>query len=112
MNSSNIEHLIQKDLETLLYYKSLKSKISVNIAVEIAAYVAANFLRIIFAKNKEIKPEELKGVFGIISNVYNDIFKDQLEKADYEKISEMALTFLQDTDFDNNSKVFFKSIIQ
>lgn len=112
MNSSNIEHLIQKDLETLLYYKSLKSEISVNIAVEIAAYVAANFLRIIFAKNKEIKPEELKGVFGIISNVYNDIFKDQLEKADYEKISEMALTFLQDTDFDNNSKVFFKSIIQ
>lgn len=112
MNSSNIENLIQKDLETLLYYKSLKSEISVNIAVEIAAYVAANFLRIIFAKNKEIKPEELKGVFGIISNVYNDIFKDQLEKADYEKISEMALTFLQDTDFDNNSKVFFKSIIQ
>ena len=112
MNSSNIEHLIQKDLETLLYYKSLKSEISVNIAVEIAAYVAANFLRIIFAKNKEIKPEELKGVFGIISNVYNDIFKDQLEKADYEKISEMALTFLQDTDFDNNRKVFIKSIIQ
>lgn len=112
MNSSNIEHLIHKDLETLLYYKSLKSEISVNIAVEIAAYVAANFLRIIFAKNKEIKPEELKGVFGIISNVYNDIFKDQLEKADYEKISEMALTFLQDTDFDNNSKVFFKNIIQ
>ena len=112
MSSSNIENLIQKDLETLLYHKSLKGEISVNIAVEIAAYVAANFLRIIFAKNKEIKPEELKGVFGIISNVYNDIFKDQLEKEDYEKISSKALNLLKDTDFDNNCKVFFNSIIE
>lgn len=112
MSSINIEHLIKKDLETLLYHQNLKGKISVNNAVEIAAYVAANFLRIIFAKNKEIKPEELNGVFGIISNIYNDIFKDQFQSSDYENISSMALDFLKDTDFDSNCKRFFKNIIQ
>ncbi|UUV21648.1 hypothetical protein MG290_13215 [Flavobacterium sp. CBA20B-1] len=111
MNTSNIAQLIQKDLETLLYYKSKKDKISVNNAIEIASYVAANFLRIIFAKNKEIKPEELNGVFGIISNIYNDIFQNQLQPADYEMISTKALELLNDTDFDQNCKAFFKSII-
>lgn len=112
MHSTNIESLIRKDLETLLHHKSLKDEISVNNAIEIAAYVAANFLRIIFARNKEIKPEELNGVFGIISNIYKDLFNNELQQTDYEKISSMALDFLKDTDFDNNCKIFFKSIIQ
>lgn len=111
MSSTNIAQLIQNDLETLLYYKSKKEEISVEIAIEIAAYVAAKFLRIIFAKNKEIKPEELNGVFGIISNVYSDIFQNQLLKTDFELISKTALELLQDTDFDSNSSNFFKSII-
>lgn len=112
MSSSNIENLIQKDLDTLLYHKSLKGEISVNIAIEIAAYVAAKFLRIIFAKNKEILPQELNGIFGIISNIYKVIFNDQLELSDYQKISTMALYFLKDADFDSNCKNFFNNIIQ
>jgi len=112
MSSKNIENLIRKDLDTLLYHKSLQEEISTKIAIEIAAYVAANFLRIIFAKNKEIKPEELNGVFGIISNFYNEIFNNQLEKDDYKNISEMALNLLNDTDFDNKCKTFFNNIIK
>ncbi|WKW46536.1 hypothetical protein P3875_00200 [Myroides sp. JBRI-B21084] len=111
MSSTNIAQLIQNDLETLLFYKSQKQEISAEIAIEIAAYVAAKFLRIIFAKNKEIKPEELNGVFGIISNIYNDLFQNQLHKTDFELISKTALELLQDTDFDTNSSNFFKSII-
>lgn len=112
MNPTNIEDLITKDLETFLYYKSLKSEISVNDAIEIAAYVGANFLRIIFAKNKELKPEELNGVFGIISNVYNKLFNNQLTESDYKKISQKASELLQDTDFDQQSQAFFSNIIQ
>jgi len=111
MSSTAIENLIKKDLETFLHYKSLQNEISVNDAIEIAAYVGANFLRVIFAKNKDLKPEELNGVFGIISNVYKDLFDNQFQKGDYEKISLLAFELLKDTDFDSKSRSFFTSII-
>ncbi|MBA5793262.1 hypothetical protein H1R17_08100 [Flavobacterium sp. xlx-214] len=112
MNSKNIENLIKTDLETFLHYKSLKGKVTVNDAIEIAAYVAANFFRVIFAKNKELKPEELNGVFGIISNVYNDLFENQITKNDYKKISTLTFELLKNTDFDQLSTSFFKNLIQ
>ena len=112
MHSQNIDQLIANDLEKLLYHKSLKSKVTVNIATEIAAYVAAKYLRIIFAKNKEIKPEELNGVFGIISNYYNEIFSNQLNTDDYKSISKTALNLLNDTNFDANCEKFFLNTIQ
>ncbi|WLD22687.1 hypothetical protein NU10_08050 [Flavobacterium dauae] len=108
MSSSNIEQLIRTDLETLLYHKSLKNEISVTSAIEIAAYVAAKFLRIIYTKNKEIKTEELNGIFGIISNIYNELFSNQLKIDDFKKISSLALDLLKDTNFDVNCKAFFK----
>ena len=107
-SSSNIENLIRTDLETLLYHKSLKNEISVTNAIEIAAYVAAKFLRIIYTKNKEIKTEELNGIFGIISNIYNELFSNQLKIDDFEKISSLALDLLKDTNFDVNCETFFK----
>lgn len=112
MSSTTIENLIKTDLETFLHYKSLQNEVSVNDAIEIAAYVGANFLRIIFAKNKELKPEELNGVFGIISDIYNDLFHNQLTKDDYNKITLLASALLKDTDFDNKSRLFFTKIIQ
>lgn len=111
MSTTNIEQLIKEDLETFLHYKSLQHEISVNDAVEIAAYVGANFLRVIFAKNKDVTPEELNGVFGIISNVYRDLFDGQLTKEDYKKISLLAFELLKDTDFDSKSRLFFSNII-
>lgn len=112
MSSSNIEQLIRIDLETLLYHKRLKNEISITNAIEIAAYVAAKFLRIIYAKNKQITTEELNGVFGIISNIYNELFSNQLEIVDFEKISSLALDLLKDTAFDKNCETFFKDILQ
>lgn len=111
MSSTAIETLIKNDLETFLYYKSLQNEVSVNDAIEIAAYVGANFLRVIFAKNKDLKPEELNGVFGIISNVYHDLFGSQFGKEDYERISRLALELLKDTGFDSKSRSFFTTII-
>lgn len=112
MSTTNIESLIKNDLETFLHYKSLKGNLSINDATEIASYVAANFLRIIFAKNKELKKEEFNGVFGIISNIYNDLFSDQFTNEDYKNMVDISLKLLNDTNFDNNSKIFFSSIIK
>src|SRR5690554_1184802 len=105
-----IEQFIKKDLELFLYHKS-QSKITVEDVIEIGAYVAANFLRIIFTKNKELKPEEINGVFGIVSNVYNELFENQLTQTDYKELSSKALKLLKDTDFEQNSKRFFAQII-
>lgn len=111
MSKTNIETLITNDLETFLHYKSQKGNVSIEDAIEIAAYVGANFLRIIFHKNKELKPEELNGVFGIISNVYNDLFQNQMTQSDYQEIFQKASTLLKDTNFDQKSKDFFSEIV-
>lgn len=111
MEATPIETLIKNDLELFLYHKS-QSKLTVEDAVEIGAYVGANFLKIIFTKNKELKPEELNGVFGIISNVYNDLFKEQFTQNDYQQLTLKASELLKDTDFEQNSKVFFGKILE
>lgn len=110
MDTTSIETLIKNDLELFLYHKSL-SKLTIEDAVEIGAYVGANFLRIIFTKNKELKPEELNGVFGIISNVYNDLFDKQFTQNDYEQLALKTSDLLKDTHFEQNSKVFFGKIL-
>lgn len=112
MDTKNIEHLIVTDLEKLLSQKHSTKNIKLDTAIETAAYVAAKYLRIIFANNKEIKTEELNGIFGIISNFYNEIFQNQLNTNDYQAISTTALQLLKDVDFDTNCEKFFKNIMQ
>lgn len=109
MSALNIEVLIHNDLDRLLQTKSKQGELTVNKAIEVAAYVAAKYLRIIFTSKKEIKPDELNGVFGIISNFYNEIFDNELQKTDYEKISSFALNLLQNTDFDTKCKEYFNN---
>lgn len=111
MTETNIESLIKTDLETFLNFKNQQGNLTIESASDIAAYVGANFLRIIFSKNKELKKEELNGVFGIISNVFNDLFEDQFSQTDFENISKKALDLLNNTNFDENSKMFFSNII-
>jgi len=111
MSEINIETLIRTDLETFLNFKNHQGNLTIESASEIASYVGANFLRIIFSKNKELKKEELNGVFGIISNVYNDLFEGQFSQSDFENISKKALDLLSDTNFDQNSKIFFLNLI-
>lgn len=109
MSALNIEKLIHDDLDYLLTKKSEQGELTLHKVIEVAAYVAAKYLRIIYTKNKEIKPEELNGVFGIISNFYSEIFNNELHDNEYQKISSTALDLLQDTNFDNNCKEYFAS---
>ncbi len=109
-NKHSIEYLINLDLQTFLELKNKKGSINVEDALEIAAYVGANYLRIIFNKNKEVKKEEVNGVLGIISNCYHHLFEGQLEQQDYITISEKIKTLLSDTNFDQRSKDFFLEI--
>jgi len=111
MKPTPIEQLIKKDLEFFLYHKS-QTKLTLEDAINIGAYVAANFLRIIFSKNKELQSEEINGVFGIISNVYQDLFKNQFTQSDYERLSSQALDLLKNTEFEQNSKIFFAEIMK
>ncbi|MDN3706072.1 hypothetical protein QW060_02915 [Myroides ceti] len=109
--SKPIEELIPLDLTTFLELKSRNAAIDSAAAIEIGAYVAANFMRIIFTKNKAITKEEINGVFGIVSNFYNEFFEGQLLKEDYIEMSDLAMNLLKDADFDDNSKRFFQKII-
>lgn len=106
-----IEELIPLDLTTFLELKSKNAGINSEAAIEIGAYVAANFMRIIYTKNKTITKEEINGVFGIVSNFYHEFFEGQLLKEDYVTMSEKAMKLLNDTGFDENSKRFFQQII-
>lgn len=107
MSLINIEKLIYDDLGYLLKKKSKNGELTISIVIEVASYVAAKYLRIIYSKNKEVKPDELNGIFGIISNFYKASFDDHLHADDYKKISSLALNLLTDTNFDNNCKNFF-----
>ena len=111
MEKHNIEDLITLDLQTFLGLKAKNDTISIESALEIGAYVAANFLRIIYTKNKEIKPEEINGVFGIVSNFYSTYFEGQITEDDFQNMAKKSSELLQNTDFDEMSRTFFKNII-
>lgn len=111
MESHNIEDLIAIDLQTFLSLKTKNDTISIEDALDIAAYVSANFMRLIFTKNKKIEKNEINGVFGIVSNFYNTYFEGQISKKDFENMSKKSLQLLQNTAFDEMSKTFFQQII-
>lgn len=109
--STSIEQLIEKDLETFIAHLSQNNQLTVEKVVELSAYIAANFMRIIYAKQKSISEIEINGVIGIISNLLNMWFKDDITHTDYEEISKKSLSFLQDTDFDKKSQLFFRNLL-
>lgn len=111
MESQNIEDLIALDLQTFLNLKTKNEVISIEDALDIASYVSANFMRIIFTKNKSIEKNEINGVFGIVSNFYNIHFEGQITEKEFQDMSQKALELLQNTAFDEMSKSFFQKII-
>jgi len=108
MKESNIENFIEKDIHFLLKKSSKKNEISINKIIEIGSFTAAKYLRIIFAKNKEIKQEELKGVIGLVSNTLNTIFGKDILIEDYQNLAKYVLDLLNDTEFDKNCEDYFK----
>ncbi len=111
MTSKPIEEVLSEDLTTFLQLKEKDGHINSADALEIGAYVAANYLRMIYTRNKSVTEAELNGVFGLISNFYNVYFENQLTHYDYEQLSKKALELLRDTDFDKNSRAFFQDIV-
>ena len=113
MEKNAIETLLPHDLETFLYLKSKGNKtLTITDALTIGAYVAANYLRMIYMKNKTVTPEEINGVFGLVSNFYNLYFENQLQESDFLQMSKQSLELMQDTEFDQKSKAFFQNIVE
>lgn len=108
--STPIEQLIEKDLETFLSILSEKNQLNTETLIELSAYVAANFMRIIYTKQKEISKQEINGVLGIISNLLNEWFQNELTISDYEEISKKSLSLIQDTGFDEKSQHYFRQL--
>jgi len=108
--STPIEILIEKDLETFLSILSEKKQLTNERVVELSAYIAANFMRIIFTKQKSISKEEINGVIGIISNLLHNWFGEDLTWSDYENISKQSLNLLQDVGFEEKSQLFFRNL--
>lgn len=111
MNKHNIEDLITLDLQTFINLKMKNDTISIDDVLEISAYVAANFMRIIFTRNKQIEDQEINGIFGIISNFFNSYFEGQISETDFKIMTEKSSQLLQNTNFDEMSKAFFNQII-
>lgn len=109
--STPIEQLIEKDLETFLSVLSEKKELTSENVVELSAYIAANFMRIIYTKQKSISKEEINGVIGIISNLLNDWFQGEITNDEYQEISKKSLSLLQDTGFDEKSQLFFRNLL-
>ena len=111
MKPQNIEDLIALDLQTFLNLKTKNETISINDALEIASYVSANFMRVIYSKNKSIEKHEINGVFGIVTNFYNSYFEGQITEDEFQEMAKKSLQLLQNTAFDEMSKTFFNNII-
>jgi len=110
MEKQKIEDLIEIDLDTFLKQKAKNGSIALDDALEIAAYVSANFMRVIYTKNKNIEKHEINGIFGIVSDFYNNYFEGQITKDEYYEMSQKAIKLLQNNDFDEMSKAFFNDL--
>lgn len=109
--STPIEILIEKDLETFIPYLSKKNQLNTDTLIELSSHIAANFMRLIYTKQKSIAKEEINGVIGIISNLLNDWFENQLTKEDYISIQKKSLDLLKDTGFDEKQQIYFRNLI-
>lgn len=110
MSKHNIEDLITLDLQTFIQLKMENDTISIDDVLEISAYVSANFMRIIYTKNKKIESAEVNGIFGIVSNFFNTYFEGQITEEEFKNMTIKSSQLLQNTDFDEMSKAFFSKI--
>lgn len=107
----NIEKMITDDLHHFLQVLEEKNKLQVEQVIELASYIAANFMRIIYTKQKNIQTEEINGVLGIVSNVLHSIFGDAFTQSDYQQIAQKSLDHLKDVGFDDRSQDYFRQLL-
>lgn len=112
MQENTIEKRLPEDLALFLHLKAqTQDTVTIEDALTIGAQVAARYLRLIFNQNKEVTPEELNGVFGLVSNYYAEIFEGQLQQEDYLNMSAQSKALLESTDFDAQSQAFFDDLV-
>lgn len=109
--SVSIEQMIDEDLHLFLSHLERKNKMNVESVVELASYISANMMRLIYTKQKSISKDEINGVIGTMSNCLYSIFKDNITQEDYKKIATTALSLLKNTAFDEQSQLYFRSLV-
>lgn len=101
-----IEDVIKQHLDQLLVLKSKNSPLTLEVLIEIGAYVGGGVLRGRFSAQKEVLVEEVNGVFRIIGQFFHDHFGEDFTAAAFVKMKDRALVLMQDTSFDANLEAF------
>lgn len=106
----DIQSLIHRNLDELMYLADQKQILNTNLVVEIGAYVGAAVLRGRYADKKEVTQEEINGVFGIVGDFCKMSFGRSYTKVHFKKMCKLALELLQKPTFDSDVEAFISSI--
>lgn len=106
----HIQDVIIQNLDGLIKAQSSKSELKIEDLVAIGAYVGAGVLRGRYQVVKEVKEEEIQGVFGIIGNFYRDSFGDAFDQEDFVALKSKAMELLQQPTFDSDLLEFVAEI--
>ncbi len=107
----DIQTLIQKNLDQLLYLADKKQVLDNAMVVKIGAFVAAAVLRGRFAEQKEVTQQEINGVFGIIGDFFRTSFGGRsFSKVHFNKMTSLSLELIQETTFDQDLQEFIGSL--
>lgn len=112
MSKPDIQTVILKDLDTLLKAKSQHNGLNIDDIIEIGAYVGASVLRSRFSTTKEIKDNDIHGVYGVIGNFYVQSFKENFGQIQFDTLLKRSLELLKEPTFDQDSISFFNTILK
>ncbi|WP_430612879.1 hypothetical protein [Flavobacterium sp. JP2137] len=108
----HIQDLIIQNLDGLIKAKSQKAELQIDDLIAIGAHVGAGVLRGRYQVVKEVKEEEIAGVFGIIGNFYAESFGDAFRQDAFIALRSMAMELLQQPTFDSDLNEFVSDIIK
>lgn len=111
MSKPDIQDVILNDLDTLLKAKNNHNGLNIEDVIEIGAYVGASVLRSRYSSTKEIKDNDIHGVYGIIGNFYVQNFKENFTQIEFDTLLKRSLELLQQPTFDQDSVNFFNQIL-
>lgn len=108
----HIQDLIIQNLDGLIKAQSNKSELQIENLIDIGAYVGAGVLRGRYQVAKEVKEEEIHGVFGVIGNFYAENFAGSFTQDDFIALKTKAMELLQQPTFDADLNEFVSEIIK
>ncbi|MBW3518548.1 hypothetical protein [Flavobacterium sp. NKUCC04_CG] len=108
----HIQDLIIQNLDGLIKAQSNKAELQIENLIAIGAYVAAGVLRGRYQVVKEVKEEEINGVFGIVGNFYAENFGGGFTQEDFITLKTRAMELLQQPTFDSDLNEFVAEILK